>query len=204
MRWPMKPLGEVTQQAFLGVVLSRQRPPTQDTSQVPIVTLQDLEDDPMAGQRQTVQLGPRSSYARYEVKEGDVLLAARGATLRVALAPDLHGALATSSLIVLRPAPALRGAVLAAYLRGPRGQAELQRRLRVSTTTQSLNVKDVVAMPVPVPALAAQREIGEWFESTEAAYRAGLAEARCRRAIGSAMTELLLFPERHGGASDPA
>lgn len=191
--WPLRPLGEVSQ-PFLGLALNRQRPPEQGAHEVPVVSAKDLEDDALiTGPLGTVLVDPAASYQRYRIEPGDVLLVARGATLRVALAPELHGALATSSLIVLRPGDALRGTVLAAYLRGPQGQAELRSRIRTSTTTQALNVKDVAALAVPIPDADTQHQIEALYLATEAAFLEGLAEARFRREMGSAVMNHLLF-----------
>lgn len=191
-RWPTLPLGEAVEQSFLGMVLHRHKP-VREVLHVPVITLRDLEEEQITGPPEAMAIEPPASWERYRILAGDVLLTCRGGVHRVVLAPAwIEGVLASSALIVLRPGARLRGAVLAAFLRSGPGQAELQKRLRISTTTQSLNLKDVVTVPVPVPAEAIQREIERWFEVSEEAYRSGMAEARCRRDLGRGIIVHLL------------
>lgn len=190
--WPTRSLREVLRGAFLGVPLNRRRP-EQKAHEVPVVTAKDLEEGALTGPFGTASLDPATSYLRYQIEPGDVLLTAYSLNPRVVLAADTRGALATSSLIVLRPDAALRGAVLAAYLRGARGQVELESKVRPAATC--LSVEDVVAMVVPVPDAATQHQIEAWYLAAEAAFLAGLAEARLRRELGAAAVDRLLFPE---------
>ena len=128
------------------------------------------------------------------VRAGDVLLVARGARMRVAVAgPGVEGAVASANLMLLRPVPdVLLGAALAWWLVSPEGEAALAHANRGSTLIPSMSVRDVLAIQVPVPPLAVQRHLAELLETWSTTARAvrRASEARARLAFATACAAL--------------
>jgi restriction endonuclease S subunit len=133
---------------------------------------------------------------RYMVMPGDILLIARGAQTRTALATDaIKGAIAGSGLIVIRPEPELLAHVLLAHLQSDEGQRALRRRIRSSTLTRLLTLKDVYELPVPVPPMRVQHQIAELTDAAETGYQAALRAAEKRREFARAVIARLLHDD---------
>jgi type I restriction enzyme S subunit len=126
---------------------------------VPYVSSQDIGDydirqDGLA--RTTPEIA--SAYARSELRTGDVLLGIIR-HVKVATVPStLAGANISRSVARLRPSERITSEFLAAWLRSPFARTWLQRRAR-GIDMPVINIRDVRALPIPLPPVEVQEEI---------------------------------------------
>jgi hypothetical protein len=190
-----KPLGAVAN-VSAGWMLSKGR--GAGGTDYPVIQVKDLSttgDVAPLDELDAVQLPPTAQ--RSMVKEGDVLLAARGTQMKAALVPEaLNGAVATSNLLHIRPEPQLiLPEVLVAFLLGRDGQEMLAARSQ-GTAIRSLTVSAIAEMPVPVLDMATQRMISAmWRAASTYRHDAALA-ADARWRLGVRVVEELLAGRR--------
>jgi restriction endonuclease S subunit len=111
-----------------------------------------------------VDVAPTQSEPQ-KLSDGDVVMQCRGQTYRTAVVPPHIGTLvATASLLVLQPKPAVRPAYLAHFLNDPVTQAEL-RKLATGATIANLKRSAVEQLEVLVPSLQDQDKIIALAES---------------------------------------
>ncbi len=114
------------------------------------------------------------------VQEGDVLLQSRGQSFRAGVAPACaKPIIASASLLVITPTPAVLPAYLALFLNDPATQAELRRRA-AGATIANLKAGEVGQIEVLLPTLDDQETIIALGESLRQSSRieARLAELR--------------------------
>ncbi len=100
--------------------------------------------------------------APYATQEGDVVIAARGTQLKVAVvAADVAGAVLGATLIGVRAGDEVQPEVILAYLRSTAGRAALVARLRSATGQVALTARDVRDIEIPVPPIRVQRLIAD-------------------------------------------
>lgn len=93
------------------------------------------------------------------ISPGEVLLQSRGQTYRAGVAPPCKlPMIATASVLVITPKPAIQPAFLAHFLNDPVTQAEL-RKLATGATIANLKRSAVEQLEVLVPSLADQEKI---------------------------------------------
>lgn len=190
---PHRRLGDLVSHTALGVNVSKTEPGT--TS---IVRVSDLPDEVgyLADETQLEQRAIKAGKARDKatLEHDDLILVARGSSLRIAIAnPGMDGMVIANNLMLIRTNPAaLLGPVLAAWLGSPRGQHELSKVSRSSTTMMSLRAKDVLEVEVPVPPMAVQQHISELLWTSSLAYRDAISAAELReRLVRARCAELL-------------
>lgn len=179
---------------FPGVTTSRLEENPQKYPPTPHIALTDL--DAAAGIPPAATLTKLCVYSpdlRTRARPGDVLLAARGTQFRVAIVEQASaGAIIGANLIAVRLGPELLPEVLAVWLTSPAGKAEVHRLGASSNRLLSLTVAAVAALEVPVPTLAHQAQIAALYHASRTAYRAAVAAAECRHALGRAAAIALL------------
>jgi len=191
--WPILPLRDVAT-CFAGIPSGRAASSTGSGS-IRVVNIQDIDERGFI-RPQRKEIPPPAGAERYRVMSGDLLLIARGAQTRAALATDdVGGALAGSGLIVIRPGPELLPHVLLAYLQSDEGQRVLRKRIRSSTLTRLLTMKDVYELPVPIPPMPVQHQIAELSDVAETGYLAALRAAEKRRKFARAVIARLLHDD---------
>jgi hypothetical protein len=120
---------------------------------------------------------------RFQVLAGDVVVTARGTSLRTALVPERwSGAVLTSNLIAIRLGPHLRPELLQVYLESPAGRQAINRRLAGSALL-SVTPSSVEQVEVPVPPIAKQEALAELVRIAQQHYEAAVAAAEGRRAV---------------------
>lgn len=144
--------------------------------------------------------GGRRDVERFQVREDDVLIAARSTQVRASVVPaDLADAVFNSTLVVVRCGPAgqraLEPALLAAFLRHDLGQAAIDRVVRTSSNVRVVTVSSLEALEVPVPPLEIQAQLVELVRESEAAFRHALEVARRRRELALDTAVTLMFRE---------
>lgn len=132
--------------------------------------------------------GGRRDIESFQVREDDVLIAARSTRVRASVVPgNLAGAIFNSTLVVVRCGPAddraLEPELLAAFLRHDRGQAALDRVVRTSSDVRVVTVRSLEEMEVPVPSREIQAQLVELVREGELGYRHALDAARLRRGL---------------------
>jgi hypothetical protein len=190
------PLGEVAS-IFTGLTVSRRTSDELNAPKEHVVGVADLDGQGGVAPRQALEavpLGGGRGFDKYRIQDGDVLLTARGTALKVAVVgPETAGALASSNLLVVRPDPSrLHPGALAAWLLGPRGEAELRGRTRSSALLLSLTPGELADVRVPVPSLEVQRQAAALIGASRAGYHSAMRAAEARRALGIAAAAALL------------
>ncbi|MEV5121637.1 N-6 DNA methylase [Streptomyces decoyicus] len=99
---------------------------------------------------------------RFRLRPGDVVLARRGELGRAAVVRDEQsGWVCGTGCFLLRPPARLDADYFAAYLRGPEARAWLEAHSTGSMKMKTISLDVLRDLPVPVPALSAQRAIAD-------------------------------------------
>lgn len=182
---PERQLRDVVSTIFMGMALSKHPQNALSAPPVKLVNTRDIGDGGLASpeELQELPLPVTSQTERYRIREGDVLVSARG-TFKVGRAGEGHsGAIAGPNLVVLRPAPALESWLLYAFLRHPAVQEEIQRR-SVKTTVASINIDTIASLHIRIPSPGRQFKLARLVELAEKQYILGLRIAERRRLLG--------------------
>jgi hypothetical protein len=197
----LHPLGNLLSAAVLGAMPVKRPEPTAVARRIVRAThlpdkvgwIDTLESDgvePGDDTGETEAFDATPALDKATVRAGDVMLVARGARMRVAVAGHgVEGAVASANLMLLRPQPdVLLGAALAWWLVSPDGEAALAHANRGSALLPSLSVRDVLGLEMPVPPLAVQHQLAELLEAWSATARAErrASEARAQLAFATA------------------
>lgn len=115
--------------------------------------------------------------SRYILEDGDVLVTARGTTVKIAVfekQPMI--CIPSANINVIRPKDMLRGAYLKLFLESPVGIKMLQ-SLQRGTVVVNINYKDVFELEVPVLPLEAQDALIEEYNTGLKFYKETIAAA---------------------------
>lgn len=115
--------------------------------------------------------------SRYILKDGDVLVTARGTTVKIAVfekQPMI--CIPSANINVIRPKDMLRGAYLKLFLESPVGIKMLQ-SLQRGTAVVNINYKDIIELEVPVLPLEAQDALIEEYNTGLKFYKDTIAAA---------------------------
>ncbi len=151
-----------------------------------IVQSSDLDDDGWLHldglQEVGVVQGVRTE--RHLLRPYDVLVTARSGTIHVALVPpDVCRTVAGITLLVVRPKrpESGMGHWLWYFLTSSNGQAQLAKRMNVTSTITSLSARNLGEVQIPVPSDRKLDGIARLVEASEAAYTSSVEAARLRR-----------------------
>jgi restriction endonuclease S subunit len=183
--WPVRPLASVVEKIFVGLPTSRHAAKDgEPSSAVPVLSVGDMADRNVHPLARIPSVKLRTGdYERFRLQPGDVLVSCRGTLLKTALVPlELRGVLASSNVIAIRPiASVIMPRIIFALLRSAHWQETLRSRTRSSTGLMQLTVKDLDALPVPVPPYELQLKLAYLGDAEELAYRSALDAALRRR-----------------------
>ena len=115
--------------------------------------------------------------ARYILEDGDVLVTARGTTIKIAVfekQPMI--CIPSANINVIRPKDMLRGAYLKLFLESPVGKKMLQ-SLQRGAVVVNINYKDIIELEVPVLPLEAQDALIEEYNAGLKFYKDTIAAA---------------------------
>lgn len=115
--------------------------------------------------------------SRYILEDGDVLVTARGTTVKIAVfekQPMI--CIPSANINVIRPKDMLRGAYLKLFLESPVGIKMLQ-SLQRGTVVVNINYKDIIELEVPVLPLEAQDALVEEYNTGLKFYKETIAAA---------------------------
>lgn len=97
--------------------------------------------------------------SRYILEDGDVLVTARGTTVKIAVfVKQPMICIPSANINVIRPKEMLRGGYLKLFLEAPVGMKMLQ-SLKRGTVVVNINYKDIAELEVPILPLEAQDEL---------------------------------------------
>ena len=96
---------------------------------------------------------------------------------------ELDGVVVNSTLMAVRPSPALDSRLLAAYLSHPDGQAALAAIAQSGTIQMNLTVNAVSKLEIPLPSIDVQRQMAEMLTAADIAYESAIEAAHARRRL---------------------
>lgn len=115
--------------------------------------------------------------SRYILEDGDVLVTARGTTVKIAVFEKQSMiCIPSANINVIRPKGMLRGAYLKLFLESPVGIKMLQ-SLQRGTVVVNINYKDIIELEVPVLPLEAQDALIEEYNAGLKFYKDTIAAA---------------------------
>lgn len=152
------------------------------------------------GQIEADQLTPicvkdEKSIARFSLQTGDVVLLARGSTIRAAYVDETTaqlGVLASANFLLLRPKKEqLLGETLVAFLNSQLGIAMLE-QMSTGAVIQNISASSLKKTEIPLPTLHDQQRLAELFHARNQAYMDTLALAEQQKKAADACIEQLL------------
>ncbi|MCK7612360.1 restriction endonuclease subunit S [Roseibium sediminicola] len=192
-------LGDIAE-VFAGVGVSREEAVQRDGEQLPMIGVRDLVDDAVSPIEalDTVGFDKPQRAENYRVQTGDILLTGRGTAMKFGLVgPETEGAVASSNIIVVRPAFGVVGAALYALLSSEAYRPKIELLRRGSTTLLSLSAKDLKRLELNLPPLEEQHRIAAIMLETRDAYRNAIRAAELRRDLARQLMNQRLFGEKN-------
>lgn len=99
------------------------------------------------------------NVSRYILRDGDVLVSARGTTVKIAVfEPQSAVCIPSANINVIRPKEILNGTYLKLFLESPVG-IKMLKSLRRGTSVVNINFNDMGTLDVPVPPLEVQEKL---------------------------------------------
>ena len=122
--------------------------------------------------------------SKYQARSGDLVLSARSTSLKMGIVPsELDGVVVNSTIMAVRPLPALDSRLLAAYLSHHDGQAALAAIAQSGTIQMNLTVNAVSKLEIPLPPIDVQRQMAEMLATADMAYESAVEAARARKSL---------------------
>ena len=151
---------------------------------VPLLNVRDVEHtDDVSWQLALVTVPDLGRVERYRLKTSDVVITARGTSLKSAIIPDRwNGALLSSNLIAVRLGERLRPELLIVFLQSAVGRQAIGRRLSGSNLL-TLTPRSLGEVEVPVPPAAEQEILAELVTIARIQYQEALFVAEMRRKL---------------------
>ncbi|MGH8067384.1 MAG: hypothetical protein ACRERE_19560 [Candidatus Entotheonellia bacterium] len=178
MRLPLATLGEL----FVGLPVYRLK--SLPGATVPLLSVKDVAHaDDALWQLPLVTVPDLSRVERYRLKTNDVVITARGTSLKSAIIPERwNGALLSSNLIAVRLGERLHPELLLVFLQSAAGRQAIERRLTGSHLL-ALTPRSLGEVEVPVPSAAEQEVLAELVALARRQYQEALFIAEMRRQL---------------------
>lgn len=145
--------------------------------------------------------GEERKIANYLLKDGDLLLPARGTASRIAIFKDQnYPCIASSNLIVIRPnEKMLLGVYLKVFLDSPMGNKILAGKQQ-GTVVINISYKDLKTLEIPLLRIEEQKVIAEEYEKELNRYLESirLAEERWHKVTGRLQSDILKAGHMNG------
>src|SRR5699024_10413630 len=126
---------------------------------------------------QTMTIKDSKKAQNYMVKRGDILISARGTTIKIVVVPDIDEEIILShNFIGLRPTSDYHAQFLRAYLESPLGQYYLSTSQKGSAV-KVISLKEIVGIPVPELSYDEQQRIGNQYVQANDDYKKAIQEA---------------------------
>lgn len=142
-----------------------------------------------------VTLKEGKDVQRFILKEGDVVLLAKGNSIRagyVTAAIAKLNVLASANFILLRPRNnELLGEVLVAFFNSPEGQSLLD-ATSTGAAIKNISLSNIKKLEIALPELSKQQEISELFHASNRAYQSTINLAEQQKKAASACISQLM------------
>lgn len=136
-----------------------------------------------------VTLSVAQNADRYLLREGDVVVMARGSAIRAAFVSKVVAQkklIASANFIIIRPnLSEVKGEVIVAFLNSVVGSHRLQ-ALSKGAAIQHIPASDLRELEIPLPAMGVQKTISDLFHANREAYQATIALAEQQRRTANA------------------
>ncbi|MDP5132310.1 MAG: restriction endonuclease subunit S [Paraglaciecola sp.] len=155
----------------------------------------NLNGEIVDGQLSPVSIAEGKSIQRFLLQEGDVVLLAKGNSIRAGYVTERIqklNVIASANFILLRPnQDELLGEVLVAYFNSPAGQSMLD-AASTGAAIKNINLSNIRKMEIELPALSKQHEIAELFHASNQAYNATISLAEQQKKVAMACISQLI------------
>jgi len=177
-RLPLAELGEL----FMGLPVYRLKGTPGATA--PLLHVKDVEHaDDTSWQLSLVTVPDLGRVERYRLRAGDVIVTARGTSLKSAIIPERwSGTLLSSNLIAVRLGERLHPELLLVFLQSTAGQQAIERRLSGSHLL-TITPRSLGEVEVPVPPAAEQDMLAELMAIVRMQYQEALFTTEKRRQL---------------------
>jgi len=155
----------------------------------------DLNGEIIVQELNKVAIKEDKNSSRFLLKEGDVVLLAKGNSIRAAYVnsyiADLK-VIASANFIILRPNPKiLIGEVLVAYFNSLEGQSCLA-SISTGATIKNISLTSLKKLEIELPLTEKQQQIAALFHARNDAYHAAIEFAEQQKKVATAcMSELM-------------
>lgn len=143
----------------------------------------------------TVTLKEGKDVQRFLLKEGDVVLLAKGNSIRagyIKASIAKLNVIASANFILLRPRNnELLGEVLVAFFNSPEGQSLLD-ATSTGATIKNISLSNIKKLKIALPELSKQHEIAELFHASNQAYQSTINLAEQQKKVASACISQLM------------
>lgn len=155
----------------------------------------NLNGEIVEDQLSPVTIAEGKSIQRFLLQEGDVVLLAKGNSIRAGYVTERIAKLnviASANFVLLRPnQKELLGEVLVALFNSPAGQSMLD-AASTGSTIKNINLANLRKMEIELPALSKQQEIAELFHASNHAYSATINLAEQQKKVAMACISQLI------------
>ncbi|MFI5978107.1 restriction endonuclease subunit S [Streptomyces sp. NPDC051452] len=189
--WPRVALGEICDIQAGGPTVRRDE---QTRAGIPVVRPGDLRHRRISA-HSVVYLDPEKAgeLRKFRIAPGDILVTRTGTVGRVALVTEEEsGWLYNTHLLRVRAHDPAQAPYLLAFLSGRRAADWLERRAAGTTGMRSITLRTLHDLPVSLPPLDRQREIGGALEAIDDKIRAHEEIVRVTADLRESLAELLL------------
>jgi len=143
----------------------------------------------IAEQLNEIEVKAGRNVSRFQVQHGDVVLLARGNSIRAAYVTEEIAKLnviSSANFILLRPnSDELVGEVLVAYFNSEQGQNVLS-AASVGAAIRNISLSNIKKLQIDIPAIKKQHEIAELFHASNEAYHSTLLMAEQQKKVANA------------------
>jgi restriction endonuclease S subunit len=154
-----------------------------------------MEGEIIVDQLNRVEVIKGRDVSRFLVKEGDVVLLARGNSMRAAYVTEEVSKLnviLSANFILLRPnSDQLRGEVLVSYFNSEQGQNTLS-ATSVGAAIRNISLSNIRRLQVEIPSLEKQQEIADIFHVSNEVYKSTLLMAEQQQKVANACIHQLM------------
>jgi restriction endonuclease S subunit len=155
----------------------------------------NLNGEIVEDQLSQVTIAEGKSMQRFLLQEGDVVLLAKGNSIRAGYVTEgiaKLSVIASANFILLSPNKnELLGEVLVAYFNSPAGQSMLD-ATSTGAAIKNINLSNIRKMKIELPALSKQHEIAELFHASNQAYNATISLAEQQKKVAMACISQLI------------
>ncbi|MFJ9867174.1 restriction endonuclease subunit S [Streptomyces sp. NPDC101165] len=190
--WRRAPLGEICDIQAGGPAVRRNE---QAQTGIPLVRPADLGHQRISARSAMVHVDPETARGlrKYRIVTDDILVTRTGTVGRVALVTDDEsGWLYNTHLLRVRAHDPAQAPYLLAYLSHRRVADWLERRAAGTTGMRSITVRTLQDLPVSLPPLDRQREIGAALKAVDEQIRAHEEIVRVAADLRETLAELLM------------